>query len=78
MRKMTKRGIVSSSSNIKRPKNVKRRKGLAVAGDFVLERERERLHSKFSANPTVKIRWDKKQSCSMRRGLRVGSSFKEF
>ena len=42
MRKMTKRGIVSSSSNIKRPKNVKRRKGLAVAGDFVLERERER------------------------------------
>ena len=41
MRKMTKRGIVSSSSNIKRPKNVKRKKRLAMAGDFVLERERD-------------------------------------
>ena len=60
MRKMTKRGIVSSSSNIKRPKNVKMRKGLAVAGDFVLERERERLLSKFPVNSTIKIRRDKK------------------
>ena len=67
---------MSSSSNIKRPKNVKRRKGLAVAGDFILERER--VLSKFPANPTVRIHRDKKQSCSTRRGLRVGSGFKVF
>ena len=45
-------------------------------GDFSLERER--LLSKFSANPTVRILRDKKESCSTRRGLRVGSGFREF
>ena len=43
-----------------------------------LERERERLLSKFSANPTVGIRRDKKESRSTHQGLRVGSSFEEF
>ena len=36
------------------------------------------LLSKFSANPTVRIFRDKKESCSMRRGLRVGSDFRDF
>ena len=40
--------------------------------------EREKLLSKFPAYPTVKILRDKKESCSTRRGLRVGSGFREF
>ena len=36
------------------------------------------LLSKFLANPTVRILRDKKESCSTRRGLRVGSGFREF
>ena len=40
--------------------------------------ERERLLSKFQANPTVRILRDKKESCSTRRDLRVGSGFREF
>ena len=46
-------------------------------GDF-LEREREPLLSRFSVNPTVGILRSKKEGCSTRRGLRVGSGFKEF
>ena len=40
--------------------------------------ERERLLSSFSANPTVSSLRDKKESYSTRRGLRVGTGFKEF
>ena len=40
--------------------------------------ERERLLSSFPVNPTVGSRRDKKGSCSTRRGLRVGTGFKEF
>ena len=36
------------------------------------------LLSKFPANPTVRILRDKKESCSTRRGLHVGSGFREF
>ena len=43
---------------------------------FVLEREP--LLSSFSANPIVGSLWDKKGSCSTRRGLRVGIGFREF
>ena len=43
-----------------------------------LVRERERLLSEFSANPTVRILRSKKESCSTRRGQRVDSGFKEF
>ena len=42
-----------------------------------LERERALLSS-FLVNPTVGSLWDKKGSCSTRRGLRVGTGFKEF
>ena len=45
---------------------------------LVRERERERFLSRFLGDPTVGIRWDKKESRSTHRGLRVGSSFKEF
>ena len=45
-------------------------------GDFPLERER--LLSKISRYPTVGSLRDKKESCSTRRGLRVGIGFKEF
>ena len=45
-------------------------------GDFPLEKER--LLSKFSANPTVGSLRDRKESCSTRRGLRVGTGFEEF
>ena len=40
--------------------------------------EREKLLSKFLANPTVGILWGKKEGCSTYRGLRVGSDFKDF
>ena len=40
--------------------------------------EREPLLSSFPENPTVGIFRGKKESCSTRRGLRVGSSFEEF
>ena len=36
------------------------------------------LLSKFLANPTVIILRDKKESCPTRRGLRVGSGFRDF
>ena len=40
--------------------------------------EREKLLSKISRNPTVGSLRDKKENCSTRRGLRVGTEFKEF
>ena len=45
-----------------------------------LEREREREHllSRFPSNPTFEILRSKKQSCSTRRGQRVGTGFLEF
>ena len=66
---------MSSSSNIKRPKTGER-EGLAVVGDFVLERER--LLSRFLGDPTVGTRRDKKESCSTHRGLCVGTGFGSF
>ena len=36
------------------------------------------LISRFTGDPTVGILRDKKEGYSMRRALRVGSSFKEF
>ena len=43
-------------------------------GDFPLERER--LLSNISLDPTVGSLRDKKESCSTRRGLRVGTGFR--
>ena len=41
-------------------------------------REREHLLSKIPENRTVDFRRSKKESCSMRRGLRVGTNLVEF
>ena len=40
--------------------------------------ERERLLSIFSANPIVGSLRNKKESCSTRRGFRLGTGFREF
>ena len=40
--------------------------------------ERERFLSRISINPTVGSLRDEKESYSTRRGLRVGTGFKEF
>ena len=45
---------------------------------WFLEREKERLFSRFLDDPTVGIHRDKKESGSTQRGLRVGASFEEF
>ena len=45
---------------------------------LVRERERERLLSKFTDDPTVGIRRDKEEGCSTRRGLRVDTGFRSF
>ena len=37
-----------------------------------------KLLSKISGDPTVDSLRDKKESCSTRRGLRVGTGFREF
>ena len=41
-------------------------------------RESVFLLSKFLRNPTVGSLRDKKESCSTRRGLRMGTRFREF
>ena len=44
---------------------------------FLFLRERELL-SRIVGDPTVGSRRNEKESCSTRRGLRVGTGFKEF
>ena len=41
-------------------------------------REKDLLLSRFPGDPTVGSLLSKKESCSTRRGLRVGTGFKEF
>ena len=73
-----KRAIVSTPTFEKGKENVKGG-GDTVSFRFVfLVRERERLRSRFTDDPTVGIRRDKKQSDSTQRGLRVGTEFKSF
>ena len=40
--------------------------------------EREKLISRNTRDPTVGSFRDKKENCSTRRGLRVGTGFREF
>ena len=40
--------------------------------------EREKLLSRNTRDPTVGSLRDKKENCSTRRGLRVGTGFREF
>ena len=67
------------SSPIKtKPKNVGSRFLFPVAiFESFLERERALL-SRNTGDPTVGGLRDKKENCSMRRGLRVGTRFREF
>ena len=44
----------------------------------VLDRDRERLLFRFPGDPTVGIRRDEKESCSMHRDLCVGTGFGSF
>ena len=60
-------------------------KGMPWAGRDFLEQqifeislEREKLLSKNTGDPTVDSLRDKKENCSTRRGLRVGTGFVSF
>ena len=77
-KKMNSDRLLHIEMRTKKCENVGEEEKLAVGsnGDFLLERER--LLSKFSADPTVGSLRDEKESCSTRRGLRVGSEFEEF
>ena len=67
------------SSPIKMTKKRAEQRGWMESSRFsIFVLEREPLLSSFSANPTVGSVRDKKESCSTRRGLRVGTGFKEF
>ena len=46
--------------------------------DLIFLRESVFLLSKFLRDPTVGSLRDKKENCSTRRGLRVGTKFREF
>ena len=57
---------------------MKSKKGDAEGhGWCVFFRERELL-SRIVGDPTIGSRRDEKESCFTRRGLRVGTGFKEF
>ena len=63
----------------KRDQNVQVRKKKGDSGlDFVIFVEREHLLSRIPVNQTVGSRRSKKESCSTRRGLRVGTNLVEF
>ena len=73
--------IVSSPTLKMKTKNVLGRgeiQNVRSSSFVIFFLEREKLLSKFPADPTVRILRDKKESCSTRRGLRVGSGFREF
>ena len=62
----------------KEQKNVKNQRGVPVLEKFRFLREKFRLLSKIVGDPIVGDLRDKKENCSMRRGLRVGNGFREF
>ena len=78
MRIRTKVQIVVFFFLKKRPKRGKGGRTYSRVRLIFLEREREPLLSIFAGNPTVGIRREKKESCSTRRGLLVGTGFREF
>ena len=70
---------MSSSSKNKKGENVgeKERKG-AVASNLIFYRERVVLLSRIVGDLTVDGLRGKKESCSTRIGLRVGTRFRKF
>ena len=79
MRKRTKVQIVVSFFLKKRPKRGRgEREDAGGCRICVLERERVRLLSRISGDPTVDSLQDKKESCSTQCDLHVGTRFEEF
>ena len=69
----------SPSPSLSQTKNVGVRIGDPIAPFLRAFRERERaLLSRIPGDPTVGRLRDKKEKCSTRRGLRVGTGFREF
>ena len=62
----------------KEPKNVRKTKEQQQVEVFEIFLARWRLLSSFPANPTVGNLRGKKENCSTRKGLRVGTGFREF
>ena len=77
---MTKVATVSSLPMLNEEKNVKTKGGRCRSFFFFLRfsLEREKLLSKISRDPTVGSLRDKKENCSTRRGLCVGTGFVSF
>ena len=77
MRKKTK-NVNSGLLPSKRPKK-RAVTGMDYSGlDFVIFLEREHLLSRIPTNQIVGFRRSKKESCSMRRRLHVGTNVVEF
>ena len=76
---MTKIATVSSPPMLNEAKNVKTKQGRCRSFFFLsFLLKRERILSRIPANPTVDSFRDKKESRSMRSGLRVGTGFVSF
>ena len=61
-----------------KPKKGEKTRESSISGVFEFFLEREKLLSRIPANPTVGSLRDKKESCSTRKGLCVGTKFREF
>ena len=61
-----------------RTKNGKTRESISSRVFELFFLERKRLLSRIPGNPTVRIQRSEKESWSTRRGLRVGTGFREF
>ena len=72
--------IVNSavSNLLKRPKNVMNQHPSSSSHFWVFSFRERNFSLKNTANPTVGRLRDKKEKCSTRKGLRVGTGFKEF
>ena len=69
---------MSSSSKSKKGENAGEKKGKGAIASNLIFRERVVLLSRIVGYPTVGGLRDKKENCSTRRGLRVGTRFREF
>ena len=63
---------------LKRKQKRGRKRGKPLDISFERFLEREKLLSRFVRDPTVGGLRGKKENCSTRRGLRVGTRFREF
>ena len=72
--------IVNSavSNLLKRPKNVMNQHPSSSSHFWVFSFRERNFSLKNTVNPTVGRLRDKKEKCSTRKGLRVGTGFREF